>query len=211
MHIQYLTRSCSMSGRFIVFEGGEGAGKDTQIDLLRTVVNEDDYVFVKDPGSTDAGIRLREVVLHSTHIGYTAEFLTFLAARAQLVTELIAPALTAGKTVVANRFDLSTYAYQIHGRERHDVLPFLKEAMAFVMQGIAPDVVILFDVPPEVGLKRAARIKVPDRMEHENILFHERVRAGYLAHVHDYTEHHIIDALLPKEDIFAQVRKIVGV
>lgn len=198
-------------GKFIVFEGGEGAGKDTQIDLLRTVIDEDQYVFVKDPGSTDAGVRLREVVLHSKHIGYTAEFLTFLAARAQLVTELIAPALAAGKTVVANRFDLSTYAYQIHGRERHDVLPFLKEAMAFVMQGIEPDIVILFDVPPEIGLKRAAHVKVPDRMEHEGLAFHERVRAGYLAHVREYKTHHVIDALLPKEEVFEKVRAIIGV
>lgn len=200
-----------MRGKFIVFEGGDGAGKDTQIELLKGVVSLDEYVFVKDPRSTDAGVRLREVVLHSEHIGYVAELMTFLAARAQLVEELIIPALAVGKNVVANRFDLSTIAYQIYGRERKDMLPFIQEAMKVVLQGIQPDIVILLDVPPVVGLERAATVNDTDRFEEEKASFHERVREGYLKHAGNYPVHCIIDATLSREEVHRQVTDALGI
>ena len=194
-----------MNGKFIVFEGGDGAGKDTQVNLLRASVSSENHLFVKDPGSTDAGIRLREVVLHSTHMGHIAELMVFLAARAQLVEELILPALHAGKNVIANRFDLSTIAYQIYGREHHELLPFVQESMKVVLQGIEPDMVVLLDVPPTVGLARAAEIKESDRFEEEKVSFHERVRAGYLTHIADYKNHTVIDATIPVDAVRAKV------
>ncbi len=198
-------------GKFIVFEGGDGAGKDTQIDMLRAVVPHDQYLFVKDPGSTDVGLRLRDAVLKSSHMQFGAELLTFLAARAQLVAEKIRPGLESGMTIIANRFDLSTYAYQIHGREHHDALLFVRDAMQFVLQGVTPDVVILLDVPPEVGLRRAAQVHETDRFEEERLAFHERVREGYLEHVKEYQHHHIIDATLPREEVHVTIRKILDV
>lgn len=199
-----------MSGKFIVFEGGDGAGKDTQIELLKAKVSSEDYLFVKDPGSTDAGVRLREVVLHSEHIGHIAELMIFLAARAQLVEELIIPALLAGKNVVTNRFNLSTIAYQIYGREHMELLPFVQDAMRIVLRGIEPDAVILLDVPPVIGLARAAEVMETDRFEEETIAFHERVRTGYHTHVQEYENHHVIDSTLSIEVVHTKVMEVIA-
>ena len=100
-------------GTFIVFEGGDGAGKDTQIELLHTKFDPARFVFVRDPGSTEIGQKLREIVLHDKRIARTAELLIYLAARVQLAEEKIRPALERGINVISNRFDLSTIAYQI--------------------------------------------------------------------------------------------------
>lgn len=203
-----------MNGRFIVFEGGEGAGKDTQIDLLRALFERqgtiDRYLFVRDPGSTEIGTKLREIVLHDRRVARTAELLMYLAARVQLVEEKIRPALEAGMTVISNRFDLSTTAYQIYGRERTDLLPFVKQMSEYALGGVRPDAIVFLDCPPEVGLRRAAAAGGLDRFETEKIAFHERVRAGYLAHVGEYPEHHLIDAARSREEVHADVLRSLG-
>lgn len=192
-------------GQFIVFEGGEGAGKDTQIEILRTHLEKqgtlDRYEFVRDPGSTEIGTKLREIVLHDRRVARTAELLMYLAARVQLAEEKIRPALEAGVNVISNRFDLSTIAYQIYGRERLELLPFVKQMSEYALGGVRPDVVVLLDCPPEIGLTRAAQTGAFDRIEEEKLAFHERVRAGYHAHVHEYPAHHIIDATQSQEDV----------
>jgi dTMP kinase len=130
----------------------------------------------------------------------------YLAARVQLAEERIRPALEAGVSVISNRFDLSTIAYQIYGRERLDLLTFVRSMSEFALGGVRPDVVILLDLPPEVGLRRAAQVGSPDRFESEKVAFHERVRSGYHAHITEYPEHHIIDATRAIEDVHAEVR-----
>lgn len=195
-----------MRGRFIVFEGGEGGGKDTQIELLQKELPQERYLFVRDPGSTEIGTKLRDIVLHDKRVARTAELLMYLAARVQLAEEKIRPALEAGITVISNRFDLSTVAYQIYGRERLDLLSFVRSMSEFALGGVRPDVVILLDVPPEVGLRRARMVGAPDRFESEELAFHERVRQGYHAHIREYPEHHIIDAARSIAVVHEEVR-----
>ncbi len=200
-----------MRGRFIVLEGGDGAGKDTQLALLEGLLPKEEYLFVRDPGSTDIGEQLRRIVLHDERVAKTTELLTYLAARAQLVDERIKPALDAGISVIAHRFDLSTIAYQIYGRQRKDLLSFLRQLSDFALGGVRPDVVIYLDIDPREGLRRARQVGEPDRMEAEAMAFHERVREGYRAHIHDYPESYVIDASAPIIEVHTRVRAALGV
>ena len=201
-------------GQFIVFEGGEGAGKDTQIELLRVHLEKqgtlEHYVFVRDPGSTEIGTKLREIVLHDRRVARTAELLMYLAARVQLAEEKIRPALEAGQNVISNRFDLSTIAYQIYGRERLELLSFVKQMSEYALGGVRPDVVVLLDCSPEIGLARAAQAGAFDRIEEEKLAFHQRVRTGYLAHVNEYPAHYIIDASRSQEEVATSVLHALG-
>ncbi len=196
-------------GRFIVFEGGDGAGKDTQIELLRAEIerrgDSAKYLFVRDPGSTEIGTRLREIVLHDKRVSRTAELLMYLAARVQLAEEKIRPALEAGITVISNRFDLSTIAYQIYGRERLELLSFVKQMSEYALGGVRPDTVLLLDCPPDIGLRRAAQAGELDRFEQEKLAFHDRVRAGYHAHIAEYPVHHVIDATRSVDEVHREV------
>ena len=196
-------------GKFIVFEGGDGAGKDTQIELLRAKVNPDEYVFVRDPGSTEIGEQLRTLVLFDKRIAKPAEMLMYLAIRAQMVAEKVKPALEAGKTVVSNRFDLSTIAYQVFGRNRPAHLEFVKQISAFANDGVAPDLVVYLECPPDIGIARTIAAKKLDRFEQEKIAFHERVLVGYTTHITDYP-HVIIDASRSIEEVHADVLRALG-
>ena len=194
-----------MKGKFIVIEGGDGAGKDTQVALLKKELGEEDFVFVKDPGSTEIGTALREIVLHNESVAKTTETLLYLAARAQMVAEKIIPALRAGKHVISNRFSQSTVAYQIHGRERTEEYDSLKVMSEFAVGDAEPDLLIYLDVPPEVGLERVRQTEETiDRFERETLAFHERVREGYLEHLSEYN-HIKIDALESVEDVHQEV------
>lgn len=196
-------------GSFIVFEGGEGSGKDTQIDRLKAKYKgRDDIVFTREPGGTAIGEKIRELLLSqdSKEMTVPAELLLFLAARAQLAREIIRPAIQDGKIVISNRFALSTIAYQIYGRGKHQFLPFLLEAGTFAANNCIPDEYILLDVTPEVGLARVeARNDGKTRFDAENVAFHRRVREGYLEHVRIGQYHKVIDADLPLEEVSRQV------
>lgn len=182
-------------GKFIVIEGGEGAGKNTQSDLLLRAFEGQNVLFVKDPGTTKLGLDLREQLLHYENVGRETELLLYLAARAQLVYEKIKPALAEGTTVISNRFDLSTIAYQIYGRERLNVLEPLKVMSNYALAGVVPDLVILLDCPPEEGMRRVGeREQALNKFEKIDVAFHERVREGYLKHVGDYPNHVVVDA-----------------
>lgn len=196
-------------GKFIVIEGGEGAGKDANIELLKRDLSAD-IVWVKDPGSTVLSGQLREITQHGENLSKEAELFLFLASRAQLTHEVIAPALTAGMHVISNRFDPSTMAYQVYGRERMEMEDTLS-AMSEIARGDAvPDLVIFLDVPPEEGLRRAAaRKERTTRFEAEELAFHERVRAGYLAHLDDYARGVRIDANRPLEEVYVDVKAAV--
>jgi dTMP kinase len=197
-------------GKFIVIEGGEGAGKDANIDRLKTDLADRGILFVKDPGDTELGLHLREVVQHGENVAKETELFLFLAARAQLAYERIVPALEAGQHVISNRFDLSTMAYQVYGRERLDFKDTLIALSKFAWAGAVPDAVLYLDVEPEAGLKRAAaRKEKTTRFEAEAIAFHARVREGYLAHLGDYKRGVRVDANRPLEDVYADVRREV--
>src|SRR3989338_2839019 len=140
---------------FMILEGGEGSGKDTQIALLKKRLDTERTVFTREPGGTVVGEKLRSIVL-STEMQPETEMLIFLAARAELVRTVIRPALNAGKLVISNRFGLSTIAYQIYGRERFDMTPLLESASMFIIGDLEAHYILL-DVPPEIGLGRVEK------------------------------------------------------
>lgn len=168
-------------GRFVTLEGGEGAGKTTLQGSLEDRARRAGHAVVtcREPGGTQLGERLRDALLgHSSESpDIVAELLVFTAARAQLVAEVIRPALDRGALVLCDRYLDSTVAYQHYGRgiEREAV----DAANAVATGGLLPDLTVLLDLPPFEGLRRVGRVS--DYLEREPLDFHRRVRAGYLA------------------------------
>ena len=164
-------------GRLIVFEGGEGSGKSTQAALLAARLGA---VLTREPGGTEAGSRIRALVLDpglSPPLDPRAEALVMLADRAQHVAEVIRPALARGDDVVSDRFSGSTLAYQGYARGL-DVAE-LARLSAWAADGLEPDLVILLDLPPDAAVARLGRDL--DRMEQAGRDFHLRVATGYRA------------------------------
>jgi dTMP kinase len=212
------------SGLFISFEGPDGSGKTTQAALLVDRLRDQgrDVVAIHEPGGTDLGAAVRELLVRRswTTIEPRAEALLFSACRAQLVAEVIRPSLERGAIVVADRFVDSTLAYQGAGRG----LP-LEELNALIQvatDGITPDLTLLLDVPSEVGLARRAGVSAvgdgtqnplvffnevempPDwnRFEDEALSFHQRVRAAYLRMAGaEGGRWRVIDATRPTEEV----------
>ena len=176
-----------MAGRFITFEGGEGCGKSTQVRLLaeRLRTAGKDVLITREPGGTALAERIRALVREESDDppNARAETLLFLASRAQLVAEVIRPALAAGTWVLCDRFADSTFAYQGYGRGLD--LTELKRLNAFAADGLVPDRTVLLDVAPETA---AARMRVreqstcteADRMEKAGDGFHARLKGGFL-------------------------------
>jgi dTMP kinase len=171
-------------GLFLSFEGGEGSGKSVQAKMLADLLSQRgrDIVLTREPGGTAAGERIREIVLHAQEIalGPEAQVLLYSTARAQNVRELIAPALEAGKVVIADRFYDSTLAYQGYG---HGVpLDQIRDVTRLAVGDLAPDRTFLLDIPVSIGLGRSGwRARSTwDRFEVLDTAFHERVREGYL-------------------------------
>lgn len=200
-------------GKFIVFEGGEGSGKDTQIARLKELYStRSDIVFTREPGGTNIGEQIRGILMsRDTHnMDVQAEMLLFLAARAQLIGEVIAPALQAGKHVICNRFGLSTIAYQIYGRERQQLQEPLGYLNSFVVGEHIPDATIFLDLDPRVGIARTQnRAGQATRFDAEEMAFHERVREGYKKHLGEFGTPYVIDADRPVEVVWADVQKAV--
>lgn len=169
-----------LRGLLVTFEGGEGSGKSTQIERLADFLRSEglEVVAAREPGTTPVGEAVREVLLESGPEDLTAEseLALFLAARAQLVSEVVRPALEAGKVVLLDRYGDSSVAYQGHGRGLDP--DRVKAFSAFVTRGLEPDLTVLIDVPVEASRERA-RDRPPDRIERAGDRFHERVRAGY--------------------------------
>ncbi len=159
-------------GLFITFEGTEGSGKTTQVELLGEWLSTHDPVVVREPGGTELGERIREVVLYAgLEIDAEAEMYLFMAARRQLIAEVIEPALAAGQIVIADRYHDSTLAYQGGARGVPTSWP-----VTFPR----PDVTFLLEGPVETGLGRHESAgKSMDRMEKESIEFHRKVAAEY--------------------------------
>lgn len=169
-----------MRGQLLVFEGGEGAGKSTQLQRLSARLTADgvNHAVYREPGGTPVGDRIREILLHSDlPLAPAAEATLFVASRAQLVHTVVKPALAAGQHILLDRFLLSTYAYQIHGRG----LPAreLRAANELATQGLVPDLTILLRLPVTEGLDRAGKRGEADRFERAERGFHDRVAAAF--------------------------------
>ena len=170
-------------GIFITLEGGEGAGKSTNLAFVRKWLERAgrEVVVTREPGGTELGERVRDILLHGRelHISAESEMLLMFAARAEHIARVIRPALDAGKIVLCDRFTDATYAYQGGGRG----IPAARIAAieSWVQGDLRPDLTLLFDVPVEAGRRRAGLRSEPDRFEQESNEFFARVHATYLA------------------------------
>jgi dTMP kinase len=168
-------------GLFVVFEGGEGAGKSTQVRQLAEALRRcgRDVVVTREPGATEAGAQIRRMLLDGDALAPRAEALLYAADRAHHVATVVRPALARGAVVVSDRYVDSSLAYQGAGR----TLPVAEVAWlsAWATGGLKPDLTILLDLDPSVGLRRAeSRGRGADRLESESLAFHERVRFAFL-------------------------------
>jgi dTMP kinase len=171
------------AGRFIVLEGADGVGKTTQVALLSACMEESGlpHVVAREPGGTPVGEAIRSIVLGRADLDMPAEseLLLLLAARAAFVRDVVLPALGAGQTVVADRFSLSTLAYQGYGRGLDERL--IRDGLRIATGGLEPDLVLVLDLPPEeVEDRRSRDLSLPDRIEQEGEAFRRAVRDGYL-------------------------------
>lgn len=193
---------------FFSFDGVDGAGKSTQMERFCLWLRQQgrDFVTCRDPGSTQLGERLRAILLEKsgTPISRRCEMLLYMASRAQLVEEVIRPALESGKIVVCDRYLLANIVYQGHagGLDPREIRRVGEVAVA----GLMPELTFVFDVPVPVALQRMSREL--DRMESQGIDFLERVRAGFLAEAKEYpAEVVLIEAVADVDTVQLQVRK----
>jgi dTMP kinase len=199
------------AGIFIAFEGGEGAGKSTQIailaDLLRRAGRK--VLVTQEPGATEVGAAIRDLVLHHREpLSARAEALLFAADRADHVDRVIRPALTAKHVVLTDRYIDSSLAYQGAGREL--TIDEIKRISRFATQGLMPDLTVLLDVPPAAGLARARGTGSGDKLEAESQAFHERVRQAFLVRAEsDLRRYLVIDGTRPVDAIAADIARAV--
>jgi len=195
---------------FIALEGGDGAGKSTQVRLLRVWLQELGHTVLatREPGGTAFGCTIRELVLHGDHVTPRAEALLFAADRAHHVDTLIQPALGRGEVVITDRYVDSSIAYQGAGRDLG--VDEVRELNVWATIGLVPTLTVLIDLPADVG--RARRCGVDDRLESESADFHGAVRALFLAlAAADPDRYLVVDGELPPEQIHQLVRARVAV
>jgi dTMP kinase len=197
---------------FVSLEGPEGGGKSSQARLLaeRLRAGGRAVLLTREPGGSPIGDQIRRVItsLDNTTMHPRTEFLLFSASRAQLVQEIIRPALAQGKVVVCDRFFDSSLAYQGYGH-RLD-LEALQSITAFATDGLTPDLTLLLDLPAEKGLRRRRTGGDWNRLDDYDLTFHQRVRQGYLALAAAEPDRWVvIDALRPPEQVQAEIRRTV--
>ncbi len=173
------------TGKLISFEGSEGSGKSTQISRLAARLQQTgrEVISTREPGGTEIGEQIRNIIVHNSkgdEMCAETELLLFTAARAQVVREVIAPALVRGAVVLSDRFLDSSTVYQ--GIGRNLAADPVSRINHFAVGNVMPDLTIVIDVPTEVGLARIRQraSDLPDRMERENIDFYKKIREGYL-------------------------------
>ena len=191
----------------ISFEGSEGSGKTTQVSRMATFCEDAGYdvIVTREPGGTEIGEEIRHLLMHASSglkMYPETELLLFAASRAQLVREVIQPALKDGKIILCDRFLDSTTVYQGVGRQiSREPVHIIN---TFAVGNLMPDITIVVDVPAEIGLERIKHrvTDLPDRMEQENIEFYRKVREGYLMLAQAMPERFIVtDGTKPRGEI----------
>ena len=198
-----------MSGRFITFEGIDGAGKSTHIDAVaqRLRAGGATVVCTREPGGTPLAERVREIVLHATMDPLTEALLVF-AARRDHIRQVIAPALDAGHTVLCDRFTDATFAYQ--GGGGNAPLAVLHQLEQWVQGELQPDLTIWFDLPAVLAAQRRAQARAADRFEQQDLAFFERVRGGYAARLEAAPQRIVrIDAAQDRDAVRQQIAKLL--
>ena len=196
-------------GRFITFEGIDGAGKSTQIEVVANALRARGLplLITREPGGTPLGEALREVILHQP-MSIAAETLLMFAARAEHLERVLRPALDAGTWTLCDRFTDATYAYQSGGRGMSSER--IAELEQWVHPDLQPDLTLLFDVPPEIAAERLARARSADRFESEQVEFFMRVRRAYLDRAGDQPSRFIvIDGTQPADVIGARLTELM--
>jgi len=197
-------------GIFITVEGTDGSGKTTQMNLIVDYLKKSgcDTVMLREPGGTEISEKIRNIILDPAHrkMCEKTEMFLYAAARAQLVKEVIKPALSQGRIVVCDRYVDSTYAYQGYGRGLDlDTLISINEVAT---EGTMPDFTFFFDIDPEIALSRRVASGIPDRIEIEKADFHKRVCEGYRQLSELYSQRIIkIDANRTVEQVWNDVKQ----
>jgi dTMP kinase len=202
-----------MNGKLITLEGGEGAGKSTVLEAVRAQLTDRgiDVLVTREPGGTPAGEAIRAVLLDAKLRGLCAEteLLLMFASRAQLVREVVTPALTAGRWVLSDRFTDASFAYQ--GGGRGQPLERIVDLERWAAAGVVPDLTLLLDLPVADGMRRANGRGAADRIEMENAEFFERVREAYRARaVGAPARFRVIDAAQPLAVVLGAVHARVA-
>lgn len=197
-----------MTARFITLEGIEGVGKSTNLEFVRGLINEAGHQVqvTREPGGTAMAERLRDIVLHhdDESVPALAELLIMFAGRCLHLENLIRPVLESGTWVLCDRFTDATYAYQGGGRGQR--LERIETLEAWVQDGLQPDLTLLLDADPEVGLARAGARGEKDRFEREQVEFFARVRSAYLERASRYPDRMVvIDAGRSLEEVQSSI------
>ena len=196
----------------IAFEGGEGSGKGTQISLLQKSLEEKGFevLSIIEPGGTKVGELIREILLNKNDLGLLGitEAFLFSASRAQQVRTVTKPALESGKIVLSDRSFYSTYAYQGYGRGQS--LSTLEKLTEIAVSDTKPDLVFLLDLPPEIGLSRKRSQNQFNRLDAEDLNFHQKVREGYLDLAKkDEKRWKIVDATKSSKEVHSEILSLL--
>ncbi len=206
-----------LAGRFIVLDGPDGSGKSTQIALLADwlAARSADVITACDPGGTEIGERIRKILLDGRHgeMSVACEMMLYMASRAQLVAEVIRPALSAGACVLCDRYVSATIAYQGAGGADVDAIKAVAEV---AVGGTWPNLTVILDLPAEAGLERIRRNNgdtpaTLDRMESKELAFHQKVREIFLDQARaDPARYAVVDAAKSSNDVQEKIRDIVA-
>ena len=196
-------------GMFITFEGADGSGKTTQFRLFAKFLEEKGYIVLttREPGGTQISEKIRDIILDPANMEMSdmTEALLFAASRAQHVSQLIKPAVAEGTIVLCDRFMDSSIAYQGYARGLGDCVRVINE---YAVQGMQPDLTFFLDLSPEDGRKRNIAAGKADRMEKQDIAFHDKVYEGYKQLAQIYSQRYVvIDASGTKEEVQERIRR----